>query len=123
MDPRIVLSMADGTPHEQISRLEGRIEELAEAAERCRKIAIAARCAIIAGGMLLAAILLGVIQADALPLMLAAIFGIGGFVLYGSNDTTAEQLAAGIDDAERQRAELIGQMELTLVPEPSRLLH
>jgi hypothetical protein len=118
-----VLSMADGTPHEQISRLEGRIEELAEAAERCRKIAIAARCAIIAGGMLLAAILLGVIQADALPLMLAAIFGIGGFVLYGSNDTTAKQLVAGINDAERQRAELIGQMELTLVPEPSRLLH
>jgi hypothetical protein len=47
----------------------------------------------------------------------------GGIVLYGSNRTTAEQIAARIANAERLRAELIGAMELTLVPEPSRLLH
>jgi hypothetical protein len=55
--------------------------------------------------------------------MLVTILGIGGFVLYGSNDTTSKQLAAGVEEAERQRAELIGQIELTLVPEPSKLLH
>ena len=123
MDPGVILSMADGAPHEQISRLESRIEELGEAVERCRKIAIAARTAIIAGGVLLLAVLLGLIRADGLLLMLAAILSIGGIVLYGSNDTTAKQLAAGIDEAERLRAELIGQIELTLVPEPSKLLH
>ena len=115
------MTLAD--PHDQISRLESRIEELAQALERCGKIAIAARSAMLAGAVLLAAILLGLIRADALPLMLSAILGIGGFVLYGSNDTTAKQLATGIDEAERQRAELIGQVELTLVPKPSRLLH
>ena len=73
--------------------------------------------------MLLAAILLGLIRADGLLLMLVTILGIGGFVLYGSNDTTGKQLAARIDEAERQRAELIGAIELTLVPEPSGLLH
>jgi len=115
------MTLAD--PHDQISRLESEIERLAEAVERCRKITIAARTAILAGGVLLAAILLGLIRADGLLLMLAAILGIGGFVLYGSNDTTAKQLAARIDEAERLRAGLIGQIELTLVPEPSKLLH
>lgn len=115
--------MADGTPHGQISRLEDEIERLAEAAERCRKIAIAARTAIVAGGVLLVAILLGLIRADGLSLMLAAILGIGGIVLYGSNDTTAKQLAARIDEAERLRAELIGRIELHTVAEPRRLLH
>jgi len=115
--------MAGGDTHEQISRLESEIERLAESLDRCGKIAVGARSAIVAGGVLLAAILLGLIRADGLLLMLVAILGIGGFVLYGSNDTTAKQLAARIDEAERQRADLIGHMELTLVPEPSRLLH
>jgi hypothetical protein len=44
-------------------------------------------------------------------------------VLYGSNRTTADQIAARITDAERLRTQLIGDIELTLVPEPSRLLH
>ena len=123
MDSSVILSMGDATPHEQISRLESRIEKLAEAVERCRKIAIAARIAILAGGVLLAAILVGLVRADGLLLILVAILAIGGFVLYGSNDTTAKQLAARIDEAERLRAGLIGQIELTLVPEPSKLLH
>jgi hypothetical protein len=63
------------------------------------------------------------IRAEGLLLILVTILGIGGFVLYGSNDTTGKQLAAGVAEAERQRAELIGQIELTLVAEPSKLLH
>jgi hypothetical protein len=110
-------------PHDQISRLEGEIERLSEAVERCRKIAIAARTAILAGGVLLAVILFGLIRADALLLMLVTILGIGGFVLYGSNDTTGKQLAARIEEAERLRAGLIGQIDLTLVPEAPRVLH
>jgi hypothetical protein len=115
------MTLADA--HDQISRLESKIEKLAGSIERCRKIAIAARTAIVTGGLLLAAIVVGLIRAEGLLLMLVAILGIGGIVLYGSNGTTAKQLAAGIDEAERQRAELIGQIDLTLVREPSKLLH
>ena len=115
--------MDDATQRDEIAQLDTRIEKLAESVERCRKIAIAARTAIVAGVVLLLAILLGLIRADALLLMLAAILAIGGIVLYGSNDTTAKQLAAGIEDAERVRADIISQMELTLVPEASKLLH
>jgi hypothetical protein len=109
--------------HEQVERLESKIEELTESSARCHKIAVAARIAIGAGAVLFAAILLRLIYAEALPLIIAAIFAIGGIVLYGSNQTTANQIAARIAEAERLRAELISEMELTLVLEPSRLLH
>jgi hypothetical protein len=105
----------ESDPHEQISRLESEIERLAESAERCRKIALTARIAIGAGGVLLAAILLGLIRADGLSLMFAAILTLGGIVAYGSNATTAKQIAERIAQAEQSRAELISAMELTLV--------
>jgi hypothetical protein len=108
---------------EQIVRLESEIERLAEAAARCRKIALAARIAIGAGCALFAALLFGLIYPDSLMLMLAAILSMGGVVLLGSNRTTANQIAARIANAERLRGELIGEIELSLVPEPSRLLH
>jgi hypothetical protein len=120
MDPRLSL---ESDPHEQIARLESEIEALGESAARCRKVALGARGAIAAGCVLFAAMLIGVIEANALWLMIAAICAMGGIVLYGSNRTTAEQIAARIANAERLRAALIGEMELTLVPEPSRLLH
>ena len=47
----------------------------------------------------------------------------GGIVLSGSNSRTADEFAAGIAEAERLRAALIGEIDLTLVPEPTRLLH
>jgi hypothetical protein len=115
--------MTDGDPREQISRLEGEIESLAEAADRCRKIALAARIAAGGGALLLVGVLLGVLRADGLSLMLTAIMILGGIVAYGSNATTARQIADRIAQAEQARAELISAMELTLVPEPSRLLH
>lgn len=120
MDPR--LSM-ESDPHEQIARLESEIETLSESAARCAKIAIGARIAIGAGCVVFAAMLIRLIESSALWLMIGAIFAMGGIVLYGSNRTTAEQIAARIANAERLRARLIGDMELMLVREPSRLLH
>jgi len=113
----------ESDPHEQIARLEREIEALAESAARCAKIAVGARIAIGAGGVLFAAMLFGLLPPDALRLLIAAIFAMGGIVLYGSNRTTAEQIAARIANAERLRTELIGDIELTLVPEPTRVLH
>jgi hypothetical protein len=113
----------EGDPHEQIARLETEIEALSESAARCAKIALGARLAIGGGCVLLAAMLLGLLQGDGLRLLIAAILAMGGIVLYGSNRTTAQQIAARIANAERLRAELIGGIELTLVPEPAKLLH
>ena len=113
----------ESDPHEQIARLESEIEALGESAAWCAKIALGSRIAIGAGGALFAAMLVGLVQASALSLMISAILAMGGIVLYGSNRTTAEQIAARIANAERLRAQLIGEIELTLVPEPSRLLH
>jgi hypothetical protein len=107
----------------EIDRLEQRIERLSEQLERCRKIALAAKAAIGGGAALLAVLIFGLITMDVLWLMVAAILLLGGIVLSGSNARTASEYAAGIADAERLRGELIGEIELTLVPEPSRLLH
>jgi hypothetical protein len=116
-------ALPEADPREQIFRLEHEIERLGESVEWCRKIAFAARVAIGAGVVLLAAILFGPIEATGLTLMIAAILTLGGIVLAGSNGTTAQQTADRLARAEQQRAELIGAIELTLVPEPSRLLH
>jgi hypothetical protein len=107
----------------EIAKVEERIERLSEQLERCRKVAFGAKGAIAAGAVLLAALLIGVIAMDALRLMIAAILLLGGLVLAGSNSRTASEYAAGVADAERLRSELISQIELTLVPEPTRLLH
>jgi len=107
----------------EIATLEERIEALSEQLERCRKVAYAAKGAIGAGAVLMAAQLLGAIGADVFWLLVAAILLLGGIVLAGSNSRTASEIEAGIEQAERMRAELIGEIDLTLVPEPSRLLH
>ena len=65
--------LPDIDPREQIFRLEREIERLGESVEWCRKIAFAARGAIGGGVVLLAAILIGPIEATGLSLMIAAI--------------------------------------------------
>jgi hypothetical protein len=107
----------------EIAKLEQRIERLSDSLDRCRKVAVAAKIAIGLGAALLAALIFGIVRADVLLLMIAAILLLGGIVLSGSNSRTAAEFAAGIADAERMRAELIGEIDLTLVPEPTRLLH
>src|ERR1051325_10967690 len=79
------LPMNDDPLHAQIAKLETRIEALAQSMERGRKIALAARGAIMLGAMLFAAIALGVIRFDALPLLAALSALLGGIVLFGSN--------------------------------------
>jgi hypothetical protein len=45
-DDRSPLETGDGDPRDQIARLESRVEELADAMERCRKIRLISRIAI-----------------------------------------------------------------------------
>jgi hypothetical protein len=101
--------------HEQISRLEDRIEQLAEKIERCRKIMLAARGAIAVAGVLALAMMAGVIRFDALPLLTCLSLLLGGVVTLGSNSSTLDEAAVAMKEAEAQRAALIGQIDLRLV--------
>jgi hypothetical protein len=104
-----------GDPHAEIVRLEARIEELAEKLESCRKFVVAARIAMALGGVLLAAGLLGAFRLDALALTGAITAVLGGVVVSGSNGSTARQAAEQLAAAERDRAALIGLIELRVV--------
>jgi hypothetical protein len=59
----LISPSADGPlePHEEIAALEVRIEELAEALDRCRKFALAAKIANIFSALLTVATLVGVL--------------------------------------------------------------
>jgi hypothetical protein len=107
--------MDDGELREQILRLEARIEELAGAIESCRKIIVAAKAAMVLGGLLILGTLAGAIASDPTLTLGAIAAVIGGIVLFGSNTSTLEQATAALKAAEAHRAELIGRIDLRVV--------
>jgi hypothetical protein len=102
--------------HDEIERLEARIEALAAKIDNCRKFILAGRLATAAGGIVLAAILLGAIRADLTWMVAAMAAVLGGIVVWGSNGSTAKEAADQMAEAESQRAALIGELDLHLVP-------
>jgi hypothetical protein len=70
---------------EQIADLEAEIEHLSEAAERCRKISIAAQALVAAGGLVLVATPIGLLRLGPTALVAAIAAILGGLALYGSN--------------------------------------
>jgi hypothetical protein len=114
---RPVLETGDGDPSDEIARLEERLEELADAMTRCRKIRLISQIAITAGGMWMLAVTVGVLGFDPIAMMAAISGVIGGTVMYGSNRTTWREVDAAINDAEAKRAELIGRLDLRVVGE------
>ncbi len=102
---------------EQISRIEARIEELAEMAERCRKIILASKIVIAGGAALLLGAVLGLLGSNALALLGAIAAVLGGIVSLGSNVSTLRQTMAAISAAEKLRSDLIGSIDLRLVGE------
>jgi hypothetical protein len=114
--------MAELDPHVEIERLEAEIEALAERLAGTRKFILAGQVALAAGGVLLAATLLGAITYDP-RVMLASIAALlGGIVFWGSNVGTAREAAAAIAKAEAERSALIGALALRPLSEP-RVLH
>lgn len=104
-------------PHRRIERLEERIEQLTETLERCRKLDLIGKGAVVLGLVVLIAVLMGLIYVDtALIAALAAI--IGGFVAVGANGSTAEQAANDLRAAEAERSGLINAIGLQLVEPP-----
>lgn len=115
------MELAD--PRDEIAQIEAELERLAGVAERCRKIGMGAKAAIIIGCFWIGMLFGGAIVADGLKLMIAIILPLGGVVLYGSNSSTAQQTADKIAALERQRAELIGAINLRVVADAPPLLN
>jgi len=109
--------MNDGNLREQISRLEERIEELADIIERCRKLMLFSKAAIAVGGLSIVAMMFGGIRFDPAAMIGAMAAVIGGTVLLGTNSSTSQQTMAALKAAEEQRAELIGRIDLQVVGE------
>jgi hypothetical protein len=109
--------MDDVDPHKEIERLEAQIEVLAARIENCRKFIMAGRIAAAIGGVLLVALLLGVIRFDLQLMMLAMAALLGGIVVWGSNGSTANEAANELAAAEANRKALIGLIDLRVVAE------
>ncbi|HEY1309939.1 MAG TPA: hypothetical protein VGF02_03240 [Pseudolabrys sp.] len=109
--------MTDEASREDIARIEARIEELAEAIERCRKFSLAAKLIIAAGAIWIALSMLTLVSYTPETTIAALAAMIIGVVLLGSNATTWTQTETALRASEAMRADLIGQLELRVVDE------
>jgi hypothetical protein len=98
--------------HQEIADLEAEIDELADAAERCRKVIVLARVATGAGGLLLVVTLVGLFRSGPTALVLAITAVLGGLALFGSHTSTRDQIMTKIRAREARRAQLIGELDL-----------
>jgi len=104
-------------PTDEIARIEARLEELAEVAERCRKFILASKTAIAGGGALLLVVVLGLFGASETVAIGSIAAVLGGIVSLGSNVSTLRQTMAAISEAEAHRSDLIGMIDLQMVGE------
>jgi hypothetical protein len=109
--------MSDGDSHDEIEGLEAQIETLSTRIESCRKFILAARIAVIGGGVLLVVLLLGLIRFDPVLLLTAFAALLGGIVVWGSNGSTAKEAADDLAKAEANRKALIGLIDLRTIAE------
>ena len=106
----------NGDPHDEVVRLEALIEELTAKMESCRKFILASRFVTWGGGVILFAMLLGAMRFD-LGIMAAAVAALlGGFVVWGSNSSTAKETAKELAQAEADRIALITIINPRAVP-------
>ena len=107
--------MTEDDPTDEISEIEAQIEELAESAERSRRIILGSKVAIAGGFVLLLVTLLGLLGSGATAALGSIALVLGGIVSLGSNVSTLRQTEAAIGTAEARRARLIGSIDLRLV--------
>ena len=99
-------------PHQETADLEAKIDELAHAAERCRKVIALAKAATVTGGLLFVIALIGPVRFGPVALVLAITGVFGGLALFGSHTSTRDQITAKLGACEARRAQLIGELDL-----------
>jgi hypothetical protein len=102
-------------PTDEISQIEARLEELAEVAERCRKMILASKAAFAGGAALLLIVVLGLFGLNEVAAIGSIAAVLGGIVSLGSNISTLQQTTAAIGAAEARRSNLIGGIDLRVV--------
>ena len=107
--------MGEDEPIDEIARIETRLDELSDIAERCRKIILASKVAISAGAGLLLVMMLGLLGSSPVVAIGAIAAVLGGIVSLGSNVSTLRQTMAEMAAAEGYRSELIDRIDLRLV--------
>ncbi|ANW04552.1 hypothetical protein [Bradyrhizobium icense] len=112
--------MDEDDPSDEISRIEARLEELAEVAERCRKITLVSKAAIAAGAGLMLVTMLGLLGSNQVGALGSIAAVLGGIVSLGSNASTLRQTMAAISEAEALRSDLIGRIDLRVVGDETR---
>jgi hypothetical protein len=114
------MSMSEEEPSDEISRIEARLEQLAEVAERCRKIILVSKIAIAVGVALPLLMMLGLFVSTEVAVgSIAAV--LGGIVSLGSNVSTLRQTTDAISAAEQLRSDLIGRIDLRVVGDRAKL--
>src|SRR3979411_2485693 len=99
--------MDEDNPIDEISRIEARLEELAEVSARCRKIILVSKNAIAGGAVLLLVMILGLFGSNQVAAIGSIAVVLGGIVSLGSNVSTLRQTMAAISAAERLRSDLM----------------
>ncbi len=107
--------MAEDNPIDEISRIEARLEELAEVAERCRKIILVSKVAIATGVALMLVMMLGLFGSNQVAAIGSIAAVLGGIVSLGSNVSTLRQTMAAMSAPEVLRSDLIGRIDLRVV--------
>ena len=107
--------MNDGDHRDEIVRLEAQIDELAARIENCRKFILAGQIAVVGGGVVLIATVVGASQFDPSVMAVAVAVVLGGIVAAGSNRSTAIEATHELTAVEAKRAALIEQIDLRLV--------
>jgi len=113
----------DEVSGDDIARIEARIEELADAVERCRKFSLAAKTAIVAGSLWIGLTLVLVVPYVPYLAVGALALVIGGIVLLGSNATTWREIETALRASEAMRTDMISRLELRVIDAGVTRLH
>jgi hypothetical protein len=107
--------MAEDDPVNEISLIEARLEQLAEVAERCRKIILVSKAAIAIGFAVLLVMMLGLFRSNQVAAIGSIVAVLGGIVSLGSNVGTLRQTMTAMSAAELLRSHMIDQIDLRVV--------
>jgi hypothetical protein len=107
--------MDEDNPIDEISRIEARLEELAEVSERFRKIILVSKLAIAGGVSLLLVMVLGLFGSNQVVAIGSIAVVLGGIVSFGSNVSTLRQTTAAMSAAEVLRSDLISRLDLRVI--------